>query len=188
VPPLDPDEISAAGLPRSPLGGYKAGPTEQLLKQAAWDYRQLVEDCKKLAVMVGELKSRIAELEAQTRYAGPPEEGANPDELAANVLATAQRTALELLESARIESEAMLRNAFERSREIEVAALSHSEGDVQDVAALHALVEGVRNELRASLESILALGETMQFTEGTGREELLRTAPDDQASNRPAPP
>ena len=42
--PIDPEEIGPANLPRTSLGGYKSGPTDDLLKRVAWDYRQLVHE------------------------------------------------------------------------------------------------------------------------------------------------
>jgi cell division septum initiation protein DivIVA len=152
---LDPDEINPARLPRNAMGGYKAGPTEELLRRAAWDYRELVEDTKMLSTMVGELQTRIAELEKQVAQPeqGSGEGGENAEELANKVLTTA------LLESARLESEAILSSARDRGREIESAAVRLAEDGKPDLAALYELRDRVRGEFRATLESFLALTE-----------------------------
>jgi cell division septum initiation protein DivIVA len=143
------------------MGGYKAGPTEELLRRAAWDYRELVEDTKMLSTKVGELQTRIAELEKQVAQPeqGSGEGGENAEELANKVLTSAQQEASALLESARLESEAILSSARDRGREIESAAVRLAEDGKPDLAALYELRDRVRGEFRATLESFLALTE-----------------------------
>ncbi|HEX7525393.1 MAG TPA: DivIVA domain-containing protein [Gaiellaceae bacterium] len=157
--PLDPKEISAAGLPRSPLGGYKAGPTVELLKRVAWDYMQLVHECAKHAETVERLTRRTDELEAQVASLQTLLDGhKDPDELARTVLAMAQRAARELRESTRSEGEATLKKARARAQEIESEAQKRISASAADVTQLKQLRERVRAQLHETLDSMVAIG------------------------------
>lgn len=173
---LNPEEISATHLPRGPLGGYRAGPTEELLKQVAWDYGQLVHEFAKAAETVERLTVRCGELEAQvaslqTLLAGHKDS----DEVAHALIASAQRAARELRESARSEGEAILRKARSRAKEIEVEAQKRSGASVAAATQLKELRERVRNQLRETLDSMTANGETLPV-DGSAVSEPVSTA------------
>ena len=154
--PLDPKEISAAGLPRSPLGGYKAGPTVELLKRVAWDYMQLVHECAKHAETVERLTRRTDELEAKVASLQTLLDGhKDPDEVARTVPAMAQRAARELRESARTESEATLKKARARAQEIESEAQKRIGASAADVTQLTQLRERLRAQLHETLDSMV---------------------------------
>jgi cell division septum initiation protein DivIVA len=173
---LNPEEISATNLPRGPLGGYKAGPTEELLKQVAWDYGQLVHEFAKAAETVERLTGRCGELEAQVASLQTVLAGyKDSDEVAHALIASAQRAARELRESARSEGEALLRKARSRAKEIEVEAQKRSGASVAAATQLKELRERVRDQLRETLDSMTANGETLPV-DGSAVSEPVSTA------------
>jgi cell division septum initiation protein DivIVA len=183
--PLDPKEISAASLPRSPLGGYKAGPTAELLKRVAWDYMQLVHKDAKHAETVERLTRRIDELEAQVAALQTMLDGhKDPDELARTVLAMAQRTSRELREAARSEGEAALKKARARAEELESEAQKRVDAAEAEVTQLKQLREGVRAQLHDTLDSIAAIGAAPSAIGG----EVSEPVSDTGSSNGGPPP
>jgi len=158
--PIDPEEIGPANLPRTSLGGYKSGPTEDLLKRVAWDYRQLVHEHRTLEDAADQLGRRADELEAQVRsLQGLLEEHRDPDEISRTLLAAAQRAARELRDSARNDCEAMLKKAQRRAGQIEAEAQTQTAAASAELARLQQLGSQVRQELRSTLDTILAMGE-----------------------------
>jgi cell division septum initiation protein DivIVA len=183
--PLDPKEISAAGLPRSPLGGYKAGPTVELLKRVAWDYMELVHKCAKHAETVERLTRRTDELEAQVAALQTMLDGhKDPDEFARSVLAMAQRTSRELRESARSEGEATLKKARARAQEIESEAQKRVDSAEAEVTQLKQLRERVRAQLHETLDSMAAIGAAPSADGG----EVSEPVSDNGTSNGGRPP
>ena len=173
---LDPKEISAAGLPRSPLGGYKAGPTVELLKRVAWDYMQLVHECAKHAETVERLTRRTDELEAQVAALQTLLDGhKDPDELARTLLAMAQRAAHELRESTRSEGEATLKKARVRAQEIESEAQRRIGASMADVTQLKQLRERVRAQLHETLDSMVTIGAAPSANGGEVSKPVLGT-------------
>jgi cell division septum initiation protein DivIVA len=158
--PLDPEEIGPASLPRTSLGGYKAGPTDELLKRVAWDYGQLLHEHRTLEVAADLLRTRADELEAQVAsLEGLLEERRDPDEISRTLLAAAQRAARELRDSARSDCEAMLKKAHGRARQIEAEAQKQTGAASADLLRLQQLGAQVRKELRSTLDTILAMGQ-----------------------------
>lgn len=188
---LDPEEINAAGLPRSPLGGYKAGPTEELLKRVAWDYGQLVNEHAKHAKQaetVERLTRRTDELEAQVASLQALLDGhKDPDELARTLLAAAQRAARELRESARSDGEAILKKARTRAQEIESEAQKRSGASVAEVTQLKELRERVRDQLRETLDSMVAIGEAPSADDSEVLEPVSTASDNGAPSDPPAP-
>jgi len=158
--PIDPEEIGPANLPRTSLGGYKSGPTDDLLKRVAWDYRQLVHEHRTLEDAADQLGRRADELEAQVRsLQGLLEEHRDPDEISRTLLGAAQRAARELRDSARNDCEAMLKKAQRRAGQIEAEAQKQTAAASAELARLQQLGSQVRQELRSTLDTILAMGE-----------------------------
>jgi hypothetical protein len=183
--PLDPEQIGPAGLTRDALGGFKAGPTEDLLKRIAWDYRQLVHERDKLNETADVLRRRVDELEAlqaeaqkgleeqrdklnetadvlrrrvdelEALYAEAQnrlEEQRDPTDVSRSLLVAAQRMARELRDSARRDSEAALKKARARAREIEAEAQRRHDATER----AERLGADIRRQLRATLDAILA--------------------------------
>lgn len=99
------------------------------------------------------LEAEIARLQAQVRA----HEGR--DEMTRALLATAQRSARELRESARAECEALLKAAQRRAVEIEQdahAAVRHSAGEVERLKRLEA---DLKAQLQRTLEAVLGKDE-----------------------------
>jgi cell division septum initiation protein DivIVA len=158
--PIDPEEIGPASLPRTSLGGYKAGPTDELLKRVAWDYGQLVHEHRTLEVATDQLRRHAEELEAQVAsLQGQLEERRDPDEISRTLLGAAQRAARELRDSARTDCEAMLKKAHGRASQIEAEAHKHTDTASADLLRLQQLGAQVRKELRSTLDTILAMGQ-----------------------------
>ena len=186
--PLDPKEISAAGLPRSPLGGYKAGPTVELLKRVAWDYMQLVHECAKHAETVERLTRRTDELEAQVAALQTLLDGhKDPDELARTLLAMAQRAAHELRESTRSEGEATLKKARVRAQEIESEAQKRISASMADVTQLKQLRERVRAQLHETLDSMVAIEAASSANGGEVSEPVSKASHNGAPSDPPVP-
>ena len=153
--PLDPEQINLAGLPRDALGGYKAGPAEDLVKRVAWDYRQLVHERDKLNETADVLRRRTDEAERELQTLREElDRQRDSDEIGRALLEAAQRRARELRESARSDSDATLKKARARARSIEDRARRRYE------AALRAQKLGadVRRQLQATLDLILRNG------------------------------
>ena len=153
--PLDPEHITLEGLPRDALGGYKASPTEALVRRTAADYRQLVHERDGLNETAGVLRRRVDELETQfAELQGRLERQRDRNEIGRTLLEAAQRMAHEIRESARADSDATLKKARARARLIEEEAQRRSE------AALRAqrLSAAVRRQLQATLDTLLESG------------------------------
>jgi cell division septum initiation protein DivIVA len=174
---IDPDEISAARLPRTLLRGYKVKPTQELLRRIAWDYRQVAYEGKALATAAEEFTRRIAELEFHVRQLEASPEGTSADALADGVLAEARRIADELQAAARAECEMMLAEARARSRDIEAAALARLEAGTPGRERLDALRERLRAEICSTLDSLAALDPVLDAPSI----DPLAVLPDDRA-------
>jgi cell division septum initiation protein DivIVA len=142
--PIDPEAITPAGLPRS-FHGYDREATDDLLKRVAWDYRQLVNECRKLREAAEPYPSRQPAL----RPGG--------DEVARTLVAAAHRAAKELRESARSDCEAMLKKARARAHELEAEGRHRAEHAAADTAQLQQAAAALRAQLSAALQ--VALGE-----------------------------
>jgi cell division septum initiation protein DivIVA len=152
---LSPDQIDSANLPRAALGGYKAGPTADLLHRVSWDYRQIVHEH---AVVVEEarlLRMRVAELEEELQRAYQTvNERRDPDEVTRVVLSAAQRAAHEVREAARQEAETTLRKARRRAVDLERQVTNRRAREVREMAALEATRACLHEEMRSALESL----------------------------------
>lgn len=156
--PIDPDEISLASIPRTPLGGIRAAEAEELVQRVAWDYRSLLGQNTKLAAQVEELTGRVAELEGELASLRKTLEARkDPDELARTLLSSAQLRARELRETSRREGELALKKARARAAQLEEeqrGRVASARGDLDRLSTIRTSLAG---ELRARLESILAL-------------------------------
>jgi cell division septum initiation protein DivIVA len=155
--PLRPEEITTAGLRRRAFRGLDPHATEELLKRVAWDYRKLIEESRQVSRVgdlqrqrITELEARLAELESQAVEQQVAEEAGRA------LIAAAERTAHELRESARSESDAALRGAQERARLVDAEAQRRLDAatEAQRVAAQ------VRGRIRSALDAVLAEGGT----------------------------
>jgi cell division septum initiation protein DivIVA len=153
---LRPEDLDIATLPRSPLGNLKPQPVADLLKRAAWDFREALGQNQKLSSRVEELTARVDELTAKIASL---EEAASrrkdSDELAGTLLASAQRTAREAREGARQECELMLKKAAQRAQRLEADSIRRAEHRLSELAKVEALREEVAARLRATLEAIV---------------------------------
>jgi cell division septum initiation protein DivIVA len=153
--PLTPDQIESAKLPRATIGGYKVGPTTDLLHRVSWDYRQIVHQHAVVVEEANLLRVRVAELEQELQKAKQAvDERRDPDELTRVVLSAAQRTAREVREAARQEAETTLRKARRRAAELERQVTNRRTREVRELAALEAARESVHDEIRSALESL----------------------------------
>ena len=158
--PIRPEDLTVAGLPKSPLpGGIKTDAAEDLLQRAAWDYRAVLGQTRQLAETVEEQILRIEELEVQVAsLEAAASARKDPDEIAHRLLASAHRSAREELEEARRESELLLKKAERRAEKIEQDARRRVEGEMSELERLDALREELCASLRSTLEAIAALG------------------------------
>jgi cell division septum initiation protein DivIVA len=156
--PIRPEDLSISGLPRAPFGAVKADAVADLLKRVAWDYRAVLEENKSLSQQVGELALVREALELQVEVLErAAAERKEPEELGKALLGSAQRAAREQREAARREGELLLKKAHRRAEEVEEEAKKRAATGLADLARLEATRDDVVGELRAVLESILAL-------------------------------
>src|SRR5262245_3667249 len=88
---LSPDQIDSANLPRAAIGGYKAGPTADLLHRVSWDYREVMHQHAMVVEEAKLLRVRVAELEQELQSANQAvNERRDPDEVTRVVLSAAQ--------------------------------------------------------------------------------------------------
>ena len=155
--PLNPDEIDAERLPHASVGGFKAGPVEDLLKRVAWDYRELLHDNRRLHETVAQLQARTEELERQIdALESAAARQKQPDELARQALAASQRAARELRDSARRDSELALKKARGRAERIERQFHRENTRAVAEVRRLQELQRALQERLQSSLLAALA--------------------------------
>jgi cell division septum initiation protein DivIVA len=154
--PMRPEELSLAGLPRTPLGGVRADATDELLRRAAWDYREVLAENERLAQTVEELSRRVEELEAKV---SSPERTSpavkDPDELARALLASVRQAVREQREAARAESELILRKARHRALDIERDGHRRASAARRELATLEQLSDALSVTLRKAVESVL---------------------------------
>jgi cell division septum initiation protein DivIVA len=152
---LRPEDLNISALPRTRLGHLKEEAVAEFLQRAAWDYRSVVAENKRLAKTVEELTHRVEELSTQL---APLQEAAtqrkDSDELARTLLASAQRTAREERESARRDCELMLKKAAQRVERMEADVTRRAEARLTQLARLEALREEVIARLRSTLEAV----------------------------------
>ena len=150
--PLDPGQISLAGLPRDAFGGYKTGPADDLIARVASDYRQLVHERDKLKETVAVLRQRVDEADRElASFRDQSVRQVQPDEIGRALLEAAQRMARDLREQARSDSDAALRKARSRARQIESEADRHH----QATDRARRLGIDVYRQLQATLAAIL---------------------------------
>jgi DNA repair exonuclease SbcCD ATPase subunit len=153
--PLRPEDLNISALPRSPLGHLKTEAVEELLRRAAWDYREALAQNQQLSTKVEHLTQRVDELTAEI---GSLEQAAtkrkNPDELARALLAAAQRTARAERDLSRQEAESTLKKARMRAERIEKDVARRTEQHLEELARLQELREDVIKQLRALLQDV----------------------------------
>ncbi len=142
---LRPEELSISGLPRSPLpGGIKADAVADLVQQAASDLRSA-------RARIEQLEAKVASLEADASARK------DPYELGKAVLASAHRLADEQRETARHESELVLKKAEGRAVRIELDAQRRLDDGISQLEQLEAFRVELSGRLRSTLEAIVAL-------------------------------
>ena len=156
---IRPDEIDAARLPHARVGGYNVAATDELLKQVAWDYRQIAHENAELAEQNQALLARILELEQRVEAVEAERDRLQSRHgLAAATLAAAQRAARDAREDARRECEQMLKAARRRAAEIDQTmekALAARSGEVQALEeAQQRLLGELRRVFSAALDSV----------------------------------
>jgi DivIVA domain-containing protein len=153
---MSPDDIAAARLSRSRMGGYDVAETDELLRAVAWDYRRLLHEHQTLADDVsrinGEAAERANEIES---LKAEVERRRHPDELARAVLDAAQRAARELRDTTRAECEAALKQARSRASEIETEVEQATASLRADLERLEHERERARELLQAALTAAL---------------------------------
>ena len=172
---LKPEDLNLSVLPRGPLGHLKAEAVGELLQHAAWDYREALAENQRLSKSVEELGRRAEELTAQV--ASLEEAVArrkSPDELARSLLASAQRASREERESARRESELILKKASERAEKLEGDAARRGADRLAEIARL----EDFRDELLGRFRRML---ETLASRYGADPEDSRTEAEPDEA-------
>jgi cell division septum initiation protein DivIVA len=143
---LRPEDLTISGLPRSPLpGGIKADAVADLVQQAASDLRSA-------RARIEQLEAKVASLEADASARK------DPYELGKAVLASAHRMADEQRETARHESELVLKKAEGRAVRIELDAQRRLDDGISQLEQLEALRVDLSGRLRSTLEAIAALG------------------------------
>jgi cell division septum initiation protein DivIVA len=170
---IGPDEISEARLPRTLFGGYERGPTDDLLRRVAWDYRQVARERHELATALAELKGRLRELEARAARpapAGPPAEEWRAARPAAEPSPAGAGSA-----PARAAREAILERARAGNRRLERAVHPGAQQGFSQLAALEELRQRLRGELRSTLGARVALDEPPAA--GPDRAPPLRRGP-----------
>ncbi len=177
--PIRPEDLNLSALPRSPLGHLKTEAVDDLLRRAAWDYREALAQNQRLGALVDELTQRVEELTAQVTSLG--EEAArhkDPDEVARTLLASAQRIAREERESARREAELLLKKAARRAEQMEREITRDAESRMSELSKVEELREEVIAQLRATLAEITSRdGSETGFGAETD-EAAVRAAPE----------
>ena len=170
-----PDEIVFERLPKARVGGYAVEPTDELLRQIVWDYRQSIHDHDRAVKENVELQARIEELEAEVESlrAGLVAADGRAERIEAT-LVTARRAARDTRESARAEAELALKKARKRVEALDkVVRQAHDVRDAE-LEKLAAEKERVRTELQDYLlRTLAALGDT---STGAGRRQSLLEA------------
>lgn len=183
--PLRPEDLDVSALPHSPFGGVKADATAELLRRAAWEYREALAQNARLTRTVEELNARIQELEAQLASLEVASAGRkDPDELARALLASAQRLAREQREAARHESELLLKKVRARAREIENEARKRADAYRAELRRLQVLRAERAGELRQAVEAVLALGADLPAADGERPSAPVLPAGDEGAPPR----
>jgi cell division septum initiation protein DivIVA len=153
---IDPDEITADRLPRAYVGGYAVEKTEELLRRASWDYRQLLHDYGLLSEEVELLHARVVELEQEGEgLRAQIAASENRAERVGAMINAAGRAARETRENARLDAELVLKKARRRAAKLEKAlakARSASAGELSEFARRR---ERIRADLREYLEAAL---------------------------------
>ena len=135
---LTPEEIETVDLPRAMVGGYDRRSTDDVLRRIAWDMRALIQERLLLEEEMQRLKSELSRSERES----------------AAVIAT-QAEAQEMQETARRDSELMLRNAREQAERIVTAAERETAERVEALRRVEKVHGLVRVELRTLLTTLL---------------------------------
>jgi len=163
------EEIDIDRLPRAAVGGLKPGPVEELLTRVAHEYELL------LGEVLGLRQARDEGTQPAPALRREPEPQREPDELVRVALASAQRTAREMRESARRDCDLMLRKVSARKRKLE-RELARARAEARrEMEALEGFRVEVRGRMRAQLQEILA---------ETSKGVLVEETPEAAASER----
>jgi len=155
--PITPDDLEHAKPPRVYVGGYNTDFTDDLLRRAGWQLRQLLHAQKKLAkeseacaAALAEAQAEVAELRAKIQ------EHEGRQELIGTTLSAAQRAAREARAEARVEGEQLIAKARKKAEKA-LDDLGHERARLaREVEDLLKLREQTREEIRASLGGALA--------------------------------
>lgn len=154
---MRPDEIDAAQLPRVRVGGYNPQATEELLKQVAWDYRQLLHERAHLVERSVELERRSAELEQRVQELERQRDVIQSrQQLAISTVASAQQAAREAREESRAECELMLKKARRRVHDVDQTIEKALSARAEEIRALETAQQQLQEQLRTFLSVVLA--------------------------------
>jgi cell division septum initiation protein DivIVA len=165
---IEPSDFDIDAFPRARVGGLKPEPVEEFLRRVQWSYNQLHHEYTKLKQAAEQAPPHPAATEepapappavAQERPpaepAAEPRQRREPDELARLALAAAHRTARELLDSARQDSELILRKANSRASRIERSFDHLKAAREAELAELDATIADLREQMLSVLRTML---------------------------------
>jgi cell division septum initiation protein DivIVA len=143
---MRPEDLTISGLPRSALpGGLRADAVDELVKRAASDLRSA-------RARIEQLEAKVASLEANASTRK------DPYGLGKAVLASAYKLADEQRETARHESQLVLKKAEGRAVRIELDAQRRLDDGISRLEQLEKFRGELSSQLRSTLEAIVALG------------------------------
>ena len=161
---LSPEEIEHVKLRRRVLGGYPTRKTRELLRQIAWDLRDVLHERTTL-----EAENRRLRVELDRRE--------HRDEIEDATLKSARHVAREITETARHDAELILRKAYKRAGEVLRTADKEYEARSGELRVLDEQSKLVRNHLRAVLEAVLR---SLDDTSAASPQPEARTQPQTQ--------
>ena len=156
--PVSPEELDAAKLPRAHMGGYRVDQTDDLLRRAAWEFRELLHLEKRLTEENEALGQKVQEFEQQLEKLQADLDVRNRREgLIGETLASTQRAAREAREVTKRECEAMIKKARKQATKLTAEGERKRGSLTAEIRELEATHSRKREELRLFLTSTLAL-------------------------------
>lgn len=138
--PITPVEIRHLQLKRSVLGGYRRGIVDRLLEQIATDYEQVWRER-------ADFSDRIEELQAEV------DRHVELETLLRNTLVSAEKSARDMKDAARRESDTIVTEAHAEARSILREAMSEKEHLSRDIRQIRALLRSALDAVDAAPES-----------------------------------
>ena len=155
--PIGPDDLDRVKPPRAYMGGYNVEATDDLLRRASWQLRQILHAHAELAAESKRCAQELLELEAEAAdLRAKLEEHEQRQDLIGTTLTAAQRTARAARAETRSECELMIAKARKRAKKV-VASVDKERARLnREVRVLEELRDGAREEVRAVLSAALA--------------------------------